>query len=71
MYGLVQFYNAWRTWENALPPLKRIISLGVRMLFWKLPVHYIVPLTARWFDKRLPGEACGIGLMVAARRLPQ
>jgi len=69
VYGLVQFYGAWRRWENAQPMIQRTISLAIRMLLWKIPVHYIVPLTARWFDRRLPGEACAIGLMVAARRL--
>ncbi|MGW8181705.1 MAG: class I SAM-dependent methyltransferase [bacterium] len=67
VYGLVQFYGSWREWERSLPYLRKVTSLIVRMLFWKVPVHYIVPWTARWFDRRLPGEACGIGLMVAAR----
>ncbi|MCU0770544.1 MAG: class I SAM-dependent methyltransferase [Verrucomicrobia bacterium] len=70
VYGLEQLYLGWRTWERTLPLVRRTLSLVLRIAFWKLPVHYIVPLTARWFDKRLPGEACGIGLMVAATRLP-
>jgi len=68
VYGLVQFYGYWRKWEQAQPLPKRMLSLATRMLFWKIPVHYVVPLTARWFDRRIACEACAMGLMVAAKR---
>ena len=67
VYFLQQAYGNWRAWELETRGIKRLLSLGLRMLA-KLPVHFIVP----WLAARLgtdPDPARDTtGLMVTAAR---
>ncbi|HOX55654.1 MAG TPA: class I SAM-dependent methyltransferase [Candidatus Paceibacterota bacterium] len=67
VYFLQQAYGNWRAWELEVGGVKRILSLGLRMLV-KLPVHYMLPMLAvRWGTDPNP-EHNTTGLMVAATR---
>jgi len=70
VYFLHQAYDDWRAWEQEVRGIRRLLSLGLRMLA-KLPVHYILP----WFAARCGSdpdpERDSTGLMVAATRRTQ
>jgi SAM-dependent methyltransferase len=64
---LNQFYMAWRSREQQSARPLRWCSLALRMGL-KLPIHYLFPWLARWFDHRLDCYRVASGYMVAATR---
>ena len=61
------FYMSWRRWEHTLGGVKRLISLGCRMVA-KLPIHYLLAWILPRFDRHLDRYEICIGLMVVASR---
>jgi len=66
-FCIEDFYRSWRTWEQTLCGVKRLLSLGGRMAV-KLPVHYLLPWTLAKFDPHLDCNRTCVGFMVAATR---
>lgn len=60
-------YMTWKTWEDKLPPLKKIASLGFRMVA-KVPIHHVLPRLAPKLDPHLDQLRSSIGFMVSATR---
>jgi len=67
VYFVQAAYSSWRDWELEVRGIKRLLSLGLRMLA-KLPVHYILPLLAARLGTHPDPERDATGLMVAATR---
>jgi SAM-dependent methyltransferase len=68
VYFLQQAYGQWRAWELRSRGLTRAVSLGLRILLAKLPVHYVLPwLAARW-GAQPDSKLDTTGLMVSATR---
>ena len=64
---LQEFYRSWRTWEQTLGGVKKLISLAGRMAV-KIPVHYLLPWTFAKFDPHLDCVHACVGFMVVATR---
>ena len=67
VYFMQQAYTNWRAWELEVGGIKRLLSLGMRMLV-KLPVHFVVPLLAARLGALPDPNRDTTGLMVAATR---
>jgi len=62
------FCLAWKRKEEQLPPIQKWLSKFARMLF-KLPVHYLLPLTLPRLDRWIGSELiCSSYLVSATKR---
>ncbi len=64
---LQDFYRSWRTWEQTMRGVKKLLSLAGRMAV-KIPVHYLLPWALAKFDRHLDRQRACVGFMVTATR---